>query len=332
MFSVFSALDAFEARMWSYILKKTGGFEKNRFLGITRFVAIPITLFSAFISGILSHLHGKFELSFFLANTFGLIFAHAASNVINDVLDYKRGLDVPGYLRNIYGIHPAVVLGEKKALIVGLGLAFIALLFGIYISVQRGILILILAGLGFLILFSYSGPPFRFKYMGLGELIVFLVWGPLMIGGGYYAITGDINKEVLLASLPYGVTASLVLFGKHLDKLYDDERKGIRTLPVILGERRTKTLCKFLVLVPYLLVLMVALLSKNHWVILAFASLPRALKSFEFLDIPKPDSVEKVPPFYPKEFWPMWYVGGAFILNADFAIFYILGLMLSSLW
>jgi hypothetical protein len=75
------------------------------------------------------------------------------------------------------------------------------------------------------------------KYVGLGELAVLVVWGPLMIGGGYYTIPGGWSWEVVLASLPYALGPTAIIFGKHLDKLEADKEKGIRTLPVLMGER-----------------------------------------------------------------------------------------------
>ena len=79
------------------------------------------------------------------------------------------------------------------------------------------------------------------KYIGMGEVAVILVWGPLMVGGGYYVITGArVNADVILASLPCALAATTVLFGKHTDKLDADAAKGIRTMPVLLGEKNAR--------------------------------------------------------------------------------------------
>lgn len=326
---LYSRFGIIEAKFWSNFLKVSSGFEKNRILGLIRVVSLPITLFSAVIGGLLSSIFGSFNLDLFLINTAGLLLAHASSNVINDFWDYKNKVDSPDYFRNVYGVHPVFALGERKAILLGLVLAFLAFLCGFYLFLQRGMWVLILALLGFIALFSYSGPPFRFKYIGLGELIVFLVWGPIMICGSFFVITGSFDFKAFLASVPYGITSSLVLFGKHLDKIDQDKEKGARTLPVILGEQKTKKLCKILVLVPYLFVIVIAFLTREYPILLSFISFPRALLMFKGLDEPKPSRVEESPDFYPKEFWPMWYVGGAFIFNADFSLSYILALSLS---
>jgi len=70
---------------------------------------------------------------------------------------------------------------------------------------------------------------------------VLIVWGPLMIGGGYYVITGSTwSWNVVIASLPYALGVTGVIFGKHIDKLEMDKAKRIHTLPVLLGERLSR--------------------------------------------------------------------------------------------
>jgi 1,4-dihydroxy-2-naphthoate octaprenyltransferase len=81
----------------------------------------------------------------------------------------------------------------------------------------------------------YVAPPIRLKHHGLGEPGVFVVWGPLMIGGTYFAVAGGIRPEIFLASVPYALLVTTVLIGKHIDKHDADKARGIRTLPVILG-------------------------------------------------------------------------------------------------
>lgn len=325
----FSALDRFEAKLWSNFLRYVSGFEKNSVLGLVRFVSLPITFFSVTQAGILSLIYGGFELKLFLFTMLGLLFAHASSNVFNDIWDFKNKVDTPDYFRGVYSSHPVYVLGEKKAFLLGIFLATLAFFCGMYLFTVRGWGVILLAILGFIILFSYSGPPFRLKYIGLGEFIVFLVWGPLMISGSFWVITGKMNLEVILFSLPYGVTASLVLFGKHLDKIEDDAKKGVKTLPVILGKEKTKSLCRVLVFVPYATVIFLSL--KFPTLLLTLISFPRALSVVRGLYKEKPKSPSDLPDFYPRDFYPMWYVGGAFIFNFDFAISYIFSLIMTKI-
>ena len=74
-------------------------------------------------------------------------------------------------------------------------------------------------GAGAFFVLFYTWP---LKYIGLGELAVLIVWGPLMVGGGYYCITGEWSWPVVLASIPYALGPVTVIFGKHIDKSKDD--------------------------------------------------------------------------------------------------------------
>src|SRR5437016_11275520 len=72
---------------------------------------------------------------------------------------------------------------------------------------------------GLLLSVAYTAPPLRLKKHGLGEPTVLAVWGPLMVGGTYYAAVGTVPWEVLVASLPYALLCVAVLMGKHIDKI-----------------------------------------------------------------------------------------------------------------
>jgi 1,4-dihydroxy-2-naphthoate octaprenyltransferase len=165
-----------------------------------------------------------------------------------------------------------------------------------------------LAGL-FLSVF-YVAPPFSLKRHGLGELDVFLTWGPLMIGGVYLVATGSVPLWVLAFSAPYALLVTSVLFGKHIDKIEPDTKLGIRTLPVILGERLARRTNQALMIAFYpLLVLAVALGWAGPWVLLAVLAIPELLRALRFYNEPKP---AEPPAWYPARGWPLWFVGFAF--------------------
>ena len=110
----------------------------------------------------------------------------------------------------------------------------IALACGLALVALRGSLTLPLLLAGAFFVVAYTWP---LKYIGLGEVAVIVVWGPLMIGGGYYVITGEWDWNVVLGSLPYALGTTMVIFGKHIDKREADAARHIYTLPVILGDR-----------------------------------------------------------------------------------------------
>ena len=115
-------------------------------------------------------------------------------------------------------------------------LSLVAYAIMVVLTAARGWPIVGFALGGFLLSAAYTAPPLRLKKHGLGEPTVLVVWGPLMVGGTYYAATGTIPGAVVLASLPYALLCTTVLMGKHIDKIPWDQPDGTHTLPVLLGE------------------------------------------------------------------------------------------------
>jgi len=92
---------------------------------------------------------------------------------------------------------------------------------------------------GALMLLFYTYP---LKYFALGELAIFLIWGPIMVGGVYLVLTGHWNWNVALAAIPFGLCVASINVGKHIDKRLEDKAKGVTTLPVLIGETAARVL------------------------------------------------------------------------------------------
>src|SRR5512137_1327696 len=115
----------------------------------------------------------------------------------------------------------------------------------------------------------------------MGELAVLIVWGPLMIGGGYYVLTGAWNWSVTLASLPYVLGVVTVIFGKHIDKLLVDRTKKIFTLPVLIGEKAARFTILAMMVLPYVLVIiLIAMKYFTPVMLLVFLAVPTFLKLY----------------------------------------------------
>ena len=209
----------------------------------------------------------------------------------------------------------------------GTGTGLLALAAGAVLVYVRGGLTLILLGLGAFFVLFYTYP---LKYIALGEVAVLIVWGPLMIGGGYYVITGAWDWNVILASLPYALGVTTVIFGKHIDKYQVDKDKGIHTLPVLLGERAARTLVVLMTGAQYLLVLYLVIIGFFTPVLLVvFLALPVFFKVFlAMYRHPKPS---ERPEEYPADAWPLWFVATAFAHNRRFGLLFLLGLLADAL-
>jgi 1,4-dihydroxy-2-naphthoate octaprenyltransferase len=197
----------------------------------------------------------------------------------------------------------------------------------LYLASVRGPLVIVFALAGLFISVFYVAPPIRLKHIGLGEPGVFVVWGPLMVVGTFFVATGEIPAWVWLASLPYAILVTTVLFGKHIDKISADAAKGIRTLPVILGEPLARRVAQGLMVAYYPIVVGAALVGFiGPWVLLALLGIPRLLQVLAVYNRPKPD----VPP-QSYVGWPLWFVGASFIHTRRAGALLILGLVLNAL-
>lgn len=321
-------------RRWREVMRTgnppDGGLDPvSRWLVLTRASVLPMTMTAGAVAGLLAVRHENFHPGWFALAFVGIVLAHASNNLMNDLFDQVVGLDTEQYPRALYAPHPIL-----SGMITRSGLAAAALFvngldlgIGIVLFIARGWPILAFAFAGFLLSFAYTAPPLRLKKHGLGELDVLLVWGPLMVGGTYYAAVGEIGWQVLAASLPYALLCTAVLMGKHVDKIPWDRREQVHTLPVLLGEAPSRTLTRGLIVMFYAGVLVAVVGGALPWpvVVVAFA-LPTALKSFRALGRPRPDEPPKGFPI-----WPLWFAPIAFVHTRKAGAFLVLGLLIAAL-
>jgi 1,4-dihydroxy-2-naphthoate octaprenyltransferase len=300
----------------------------SRWLLITRASVFPMTIISGLIGGLLAARAPGADAFLFTLALVGLVSAHAANNMINDYFDLEGGVDSKDYVRAQYAPHPVLSgLISKKGLVAAIALVnLLDLAILLVLASARGPALAIFALLGLFISVFYVAPPIKLKHHGLGEPGVFLVWGPLMIGGTYYATAGAVEPWVLLASIPYALLVTCVLMGKHVDKIEADTAKGIHTLPVILGRERALALTRGMIIAFFPLVaLLVATGMLGVWALLAFAAVPRARKILGALRQPKPAAPPKGYPL-----WPLWYVSLAFVATRSAGGWLVLGLALDA--
>lgn len=298
----------------------------SRWLIATRAAVLIMTFISASIAGILALQAGMFNLGRWLLLAIGLIMAHATNNLLNDYIDYTKGVDQDNYYRSQYGPQCLVhgLMTTRQLLLYAAVTGMIALLAGLTLVLLQGGLTLILLGLGVFFVVFYTWP---LKYIALGEIAVLIVWGPLMIAGGYYVITGVWDWNVVLASLPYALGVTGVIFGKHIDKLDMDKERGIHTLPVILGEKLSRYSAEGMIFLQYIFVLYLVITNFFTPILLiVFFSIPTLLQILPIFQKPKP---EEKPPDYP-DVWPNYFVAAAFVHNRRFGLLFLLGLILNA--
>ena len=289
----------------------------------TRAAVLIITVIPCVIVALLAVRAGRFDPTLWLLVTVGLVMAHATNNLLNDLVDYRMGVDKDNYFRTQYGVQPleSGLMSVRQNLLYTAVTALIALACGACLVYARGGPTIWLLSAGALLVLFYTWP---LKYVGLGEIAVLLVWGPLMICGGYFVVTGLWDWSVLLVSLPYGLGATTVIFGKHIDKYEADLGKGIHTLPVLLGDTASRYTVIAMMLGQYLFV--GYLVVTGHFAVTLLLVLLSAGAFVRALGIYRQPRPTVPPPNYPAKAWPLWYASFSFMHNRDFGLWYLIGL------
>jgi 1,4-dihydroxy-2-naphthoate octaprenyltransferase len=183
---------------------------------------------------------------------------------------------------------------------------------------------------GALVLLFYTWP---FKYWGIGELSIFLIWGPIMIGAVYIVLAlgagGEISNvfKVALAGVPFGLSVASINIGKHIDKMEDDKKKGVGTFPVRVGQTFARYVNIATILFQYgVIIYLVATGYFSTLMLLVIFAAQRAMYAIAVLSKPRPDAAPKG--F--EAFWPTWFSGFCFYHNRLFGGLFILGILLDT--
>lgn len=173
---------------------------------------------------------GEFLLKEFLIALAGLFFILVAVEAFNEHFDSRLGSD------RVFERDPKTI----PAYVLKLGLVsfFLAGCAGAYLLVTRGAFITVFILFGFLAAAFYVGPPIRWAYRGMGELMIALSYGPFMTVGSYYVMTQRVDVEPVFASLlPATLVFGLAIINAVPD-YYGDRLVGKKNIVVRLGRRR----------------------------------------------------------------------------------------------
>jgi len=187
---------------------------------------------------------GRFHVLHFALALLGACFFHIATNVANDYFDYRSGNDAA----NQSGTSPfsggsrMVVEGKvsaRRALAVSAIFAALGSVIGLYLNFATpGNWVLWIGAAGLILVYSYNGFPLRLVNIGLGEVAIFLAWGPLMVTGAYYVQAQNFSSWwPLVVSIPSGVLTTLVLLINEFADKEADSSTGRRTWVILFGSR-----------------------------------------------------------------------------------------------
>ncbi|MDF2668678.1 MAG: UbiA prenyltransferase [Paenibacillus sp.] len=226
----------------------------------SRFQVIPVMIIPVAIGSTGAFAwNDQFNWFLFILTLIGAGAAHLFSNMINDLWDFRSGVDIAARetattISTNSGFLATGTISEQKFASMTWSLFAIAAISGFILAWASGYEVLLFAGLGGLIAYFYVAPPIRFGYLGKGysELAILIAFGVLPVMGSYFVQTSAIDIRAFLASLPIGLLTTLILFNHHFLHWESDKASGKNTLVVVWGEQKAIQFSKLLVILAYL--------------------------------------------------------------------------------
>jgi len=257
-----------------------------------------------------------FDILLYILILVGVIFLHAAANLLNDYYDTIRGIDVQGAPTTLYRPHPIIagIMTPEQVRNFGIALMLAGLACAIALMTIRQFLVVILALVGVILMFTYSGPP-GLKYRALGEVGAFLK-GVFIWIGTFYVLAGRISLLSAVVGVPISLLEAAVLTANNLRDMEFDLSRGVKTLVAVLGRKKGLYFYAGEIFSAYFFLASLAAVNVVPFTsLLAFLTLPQAYNLLRTFKSRVPEAAD-----------PMTAA-----LLRSFGLFYIIGLFIGAL-
>lgn len=196
---------------------------------------LPVGAASVLVGSALAKRHGPFDATLFGATLATALLLQITANLANDYYDHVKRVDQGnrvGPPRAAGRSLPATRV--RDGMVVAMAAATGV---GLYLVTVGGWPIVTLGTAALLAATAYAGGPRPLGHYGLGDLFVFIFFGPVAVAGTYFLQSHQLPVEALLAGVPMGTLGTAVLVVNNVRDIPTDGQVGKRTLAVRLGRR-----------------------------------------------------------------------------------------------
>lgn len=208
------------------------------------------------------------------------LICQASGNLISDYFDYKNGVD----REDTHGTNRMLidkVFKPESFLISGIILLIIVSLIGLYVFLNTGIYLIYIGLTGILGAIFY----FWFKYHALGDIIIFLIYGPLIAIGTSFCMTNSIVPNAIYISLPIAFFVANILHANNTNDMITDKRAGIKTIPILIGFRASQKLYTANTIIAYTVTIILIILKiLPVWSLIALITLFIAKRNINIIN------------------------------------------------
>ena len=210
-------------------------------------MALPQSLMPAVLAVCMASQKDGFSVFGGILAVLGVGAGHLSANLLDDYFDYKvkktdfrKQLEHQGMRARIAKC-TYLTSGEttlRQLLIACFIFGAITLVIGLALYWFRDRNILILAVITGVLCVFYSGPPLRLSYRGLGEIVIGIVFGPMLMTGVFYAACGVFDRSVLFVSVPVGLLVANIVYSHAIMDYEPDMMVGKMTFAVLLKNKK----------------------------------------------------------------------------------------------
>lgn len=204
---------------------------------------------------------GHLRITHFVATLLAVVLLQIGAQLINDYYDYVRGIDTS----NTFGPGGLIQQGfvqPTRVLLLGIIALCAGILIGAVVAVAGGFYVLLFGVIGVLGAYLYSATTHSLSSIALGEVVSFLIFGPLITFGTYLVQINQTNApsrsqliSVLLYSIALGLFATAIMHVNNMRDAESDEQAKKHTLATLLGIRLSRVLFFLLMLGAYIIVI-----------------------------------------------------------------------------
>lgn len=199
----------------------------------------------------------NFSVLLFLLTLLAVSLFHLGANLLNDYLDHIGGSDQANkdFIRPFTGGSRIIQLGilsPVSILFSSVMITVLGIIIGLYLMFTVGPNLLYFGAIGLFVLSAYSLPKIGLASIGLGEISIGLVLGPLITLGAFYVQTGTLTMLPVVASIPLAGLIALTLFINEFPDALADKSVGKNTLVVKFGLKNASTAYLIFGIITYL--------------------------------------------------------------------------------
>ncbi len=198
-----------------------------------------------------------------LAALFAALAIQIGTNLCNDYFDFKKGADTRERVGPVR-VTQAGLIKPSTVLFAAIGAFILSFLACLYLVHRAGFAILILGIASIVSGIFYTAGKRPLGYLGLGELFVFIFFGPVAVGGTYFVQSFEINGAVVMAGLAPGFLSMAILAVNNLRDMDGDRRAGKMTLAVRFGRGFAGNEFLFCILASALTPFAIMIITRDH--------------------------------------------------------------------